>query len=582
MPSPFTCPECDAGLRGAERIPAGTKVRCPSCSAVFLMPEPKGVASSQAVRDRPVAPAPPRPTHEGGVDERARRSNRRTRDDEDAEPPRRKSRADDEDVVTEEYVDEETRDDDEKVEDRPRKKRRKSRADDEDVVSEEYVEEEARDDEDNEDRPRKKRRKKKKSQKSGKGLLIGIIAGSVAALAGVGILLWLFVFSGNNADADPWVFVHSDANLVAGGDVASIMNDAIFGPILERAVAQGGNNNPIADLKRETGLEFKELFAQVAVGIQLDLGNGANPLGGLARLGGAKPPPLCLVAKSSKPFDPEKLIKSFKNATPKKRDGKTYYEYPLPAAGVLYVYVPSNRHLVLATVSETQLSTILGATKRKPAISADTISLIRGMSGNTIWLAMPLEGKNRDAVQQMAKQQAAAGLPGSGSLDKAKGFGFSAHLDATVFRISSYVLCNDSSAASQMVKQTEADFAKQKEQLGMLDLFLGKLPNTKQAIKELLDSFKFRADGAMLVASGQITRGTFNGVAQELQAQFANLGAGGFGPGGGGLPVGPGGNPGRGGIGKDGPPQGGPPPRGGGGPRGGGKRRGGGGAAPGG
>ena len=99
MPSTtFTCPECDTGLRGAENIPAGTKVRCPSCSAVFLMPEWKGVASSQAIRETPMsASAPSRPSHEGGVNEPAPRSKRRSRDDEDAEPLRRRSRTDEHD-----------------------------------------------------------------------------------------------------------------------------------------------------------------------------------------------------------------------------------------------------------------------------------------------------------------------------------------------------------------------------------------------------------------------------------------------------------------------------------------------------
>jgi hypothetical protein len=504
------------------------------------MPEWKGVASSQAIRDKPLPSVPSRPMHEGRANEAAPNGKRRPRNDDDSEQPRRKSRS---------------------VED--------------DVVTEKYLEEDARDDEDIEDRPRKRRRKKKKSQKSGKGLLIGVIAGSVAGLAGIGILLWLFVFSGNNADAEPWVFVNSDANLVAGGDVAALMNDAIFGPILERILTQAGNDNPIADCKRETGLEFKELFAHVAVGIHLDLGNAANPLGGLAAFGGGKPPPLCFVSKSSKPFDPQKLIKAFKNATQRKRDGKTYYELSIPGAGLLYIYVPTNRHLVAATVNETQFSTILGASKSKPALPADTVTLIRSMAGNTLWFAMPLDGKNRDLVQQMAQQQAAAGMPVSGGLDKAKGVGFSANLDASAFRISSYMLCSDSGSASQTAKQAETDFAKQKNQLGMLDLLLGNLPKTKQAIKELVDSFKIRSDGAMMVATGQITRLTFNEVAQELQGQIGNLQAGGFGPGaGGGLPGGQKGDQEKGGIGKGAPQKGGGG-RGGGGRKGGGSRPGG-------
>src|SRR5262249_19244751 len=127
MPSTtFTCPECDTGLRGAENIPAGTKVRCPSCSAVFLMTEWKGVASSQAIRETPMSSAPSRPNHEGGVNEPGPRSQRRPRDDEDSERPRRKSRTDEDERMSEEYAEDETRDD-EDFEDRPRKKRRKKK-----------------------------------------------------------------------------------------------------------------------------------------------------------------------------------------------------------------------------------------------------------------------------------------------------------------------------------------------------------------------------------------------------------------------------------------------------------------------
>jgi hypothetical protein len=539
----FTCPECDTTLRGAEKVPAGKKVRCPSCSAVFVMPDWKGVATSDAIRDKPMPNLPSRPARDDGEnsDEEAPRAKRRSRGEEDTDRPSRTARA----------------------------------SADTEVVSEKYVDEEAREEDDYDDRPRKKKRKKKKA-KSGKGLMIGLIAGGVAGVAGIVLLLWLFVFSGSNADADPYTFVNSDANFIAGGDVASIMNDAIFGPLLERLIAQAGNDNPIADCKRETGLEFKELFAQVALGVKADFGGGVNPFGGMAGFGGGKPPPVCFVSKSSKPFDPNKLANAFKGAAAKKLKGKTYYEYTIPGQGLLYIYMPSNRHLVVTNVNETQFATILGASKGKPALSSDTVTLIRAMAKDTVWFAMPLEGKLRDAMQQMAKQQAAAGMPVSGGMDKAKAFGFSAHLDASTFRIAAYILHPDSSSASQLVKQTESDLAKQKTNLGMLDLFLGQFPKSKQAIIDLVESFKVRSDGAILIASGQISRATFNDVAQELQGQLGNFQAGGFGPNAGGI--------GGGGFPQDG--QGGGQPKDGGqkgggqkggGPKGGGKKGGGGG-----
>ena len=53
----FTCPECDAALRGVEKVPAGKKVKCPSCSAIFILPERKNIEAATGIREKPLPSA---------------------------------------------------------------------------------------------------------------------------------------------------------------------------------------------------------------------------------------------------------------------------------------------------------------------------------------------------------------------------------------------------------------------------------------------------------------------------------------------------------------------------------------------
>jgi hypothetical protein len=573
--STFTCPECDTALRGAEKVPPGKKVKCPSCSAIFIMPEQKKLETSSAISDKPLPSAPGR-RFGNDADERddeAPRSKRKSRDDEDEETPRRRDRV---------------RDDAEAEDEARRRPKARAAAEDFDVVEEDDVvdEEYREDDEETEDRPRKKRRKKKQAARRGgsRGLLVGIIAGVVLLLLGGGGLATYFLFFANTnnvgTDVEAWAFVQPDATFVMGIDVATIMNDPLFGPQIETLLrGQAGGNTLLDDAKKETGLDFKELSAQAVIAANVDLSAAGDPFGGMGGFGGGQrpggrggpsTPPFTIVMKSSKPFSQAKLANSFKNATRKKLNGKTYYE--VSSGGFKYAYMPSNQHLVLTSVNETQLAAILGATKDKPAIAADTVSLLSGISKNTFWLAMPLDAKLRDVMKQAVAAQPGAIQPMGDAMGQARGFAFYANIDANTFRIGFNLLCADANAASQLAAQADAEFQKQKGALGMLDLLLGALPKTKQGVKELVDSLKYSADGANMVVTAQTTRQTFNDVVQEIQGQAGNLG-GGMGGGLGGPPgggMGPGGGKG-GGMGPGGGMGGGK-----GGGKGGGRRKGGG------
>src|SRR5436305_9062142 len=83
MPAIITCPECESPLKFASPVPAGKKIKCPKCEAVFPMPE-ESSRPSDAIR--PKGGPPPRPV---------RRSARDDDDDEEDDydrPTRRSSR----------------------------------------------------------------------------------------------------------------------------------------------------------------------------------------------------------------------------------------------------------------------------------------------------------------------------------------------------------------------------------------------------------------------------------------------------------------------------------------------------------
>jgi hypothetical protein len=620
----FQCPECDATLRSNNGAPPGKRVKCPTCQAIFAMPDrssperPAVAESPAAIRDKPASLAPRRRLDEEDREEEPTRSKRNGEDREDdvprsraknrvrdvdeeedqtprgkakrrvdedeviddEEPPRRsRPRDDDDDVIDEEYREEDdapprkakrrVREEEEAdEEERPRRSKRR-RDDDEDIIDEEYREED-----DDEERPRRKKRKKKRKAQRGSRAAVLIIVGSLLLLllAGGGTAAYFIWFHGVNwgsGNEEPWAFVHPDANVVFSVDVASLANDPAIGPQIEQALRSRGGSANFEQIKKETGLEFKELFAQTVVAMTVDPNQGANPFAGLGggRRGSGNEPSMTLALKTSRSFSQKKVADSFKNARQKKLNGKIYYE--IDEAPFKFAFMPSNRTLIMTSAPESQLNVILGASNDKPTLSADAVSMIRTMDKHTAWAAVPFTGKVRDVMQEAIKQQPGIIKPMADAMSQAKGFGFWANLDANTLMLGFSLFCADANTASQLANQAQGALQQQKADMGALDMFLGMLPKTKQAIKELTESFQYSAQDTRMVGSGQVSRQTVNDVIQEFRGLAGGMqGGGALGGGmpGGGMP---------GGMGPGGPPGGGNNPGGGNAP-GGGKKSGGG------
>jgi predicted Zn finger-like uncharacterized protein len=139
-----TCPECQAGLKIADTIPAGKKIRCPKCQAAFVVP----------ADDEDDESPPARTSGTGPKQAQAARKPRAEIEDEKDDDPR------------------------------PKKK-----------VAPRHEEE----DEEEDDRPARKKKKKHKKAKGNPALLWSLVGGGVVVVAAGVIALMLILNKGKDS-----------------------------------------------------------------------------------------------------------------------------------------------------------------------------------------------------------------------------------------------------------------------------------------------------------------------------------------------------------------------------------------------
>src|SRR5262245_32534207 len=468
----ITCPECDTALRGAGQIPAGKKVKCPTCQAVFIMTEPRPESASLGIQEKPVRSAPARTIRD---------------EKEDDEPMRRRRRV---------------RDEEKRGEEAPTSRKPQASNDDEDIVTEEYQE-----DDDLEDRPRKKRRKTKLRRRSKKALVI-ILASVIGTLLIAGFVgayfIWLHGTNWGGGSEDPLAFVPPDSNLLMGEDLAALASDPAFGAQFQRAMLAQAEAAGIFDqIQAENTLQITDIEqAIVAMKIDPTSGKAFGPgmgIGGMAGgIGGGRagqPPTMTVIYRTKKPLDQKKTGGNLKDAKRTKAHGKYYYELNNPVFKTLYMV--SSRTYILTTLEGAQLEPILKADPSKPAVSADALAAIRAIEKNTIWGVIPFEGKLRtDLEAGIAKDPPPAELkPLVDAALKAKSASFWAKLDTNRLNMGIGLNCADAGSASQLATQIEAGWNQFKGQLGQLDALLGLVPKTKQFVNEAVTSVQISTQG---------------------------------------------------------------------------------------
>ncbi|HKI33785.1 MAG TPA: hypothetical protein VKA46_18175 [Gemmataceae bacterium] len=517
----FACPECGKVLKSAQPLPAGKKIKCPTCEAVFPMPAQEDeelAAGVSAKRRRPAAVAPA-----DDEDAPPRRKGRRPRDDEDddEEPrSRRRSREDD--------------DDDDDEDERPR---RRSREDDE---------------EDEEPRPRRKKKKAAKRRSGGSVLvLVGVAVVLLLFVVGGGIGAYFIWFAGVNrgsGDEDPLAFAPAGTEVLIGLDVATMMSEPALGSQIEKSMREQARTGDFFEsCKKETGLEAKELFARTVIFSDFEsLNNNGGMPGGMPAAGmpaagapgmpGAGPgmmPPgfqmgrpqakkITVVLRPSKPFDQKKVAKSFKNPVQKKAHGKVYYE--VNEGDFRTAFMPSNRTLILSSLSATDLDSLFTSDGTTPSTSADTAALAHSVDKTLVWMVIPIEGQTRIKLDEAVRKEKLAEKPDPVTpvmeqVAKGKGVAIWSTLEANKLNFGVNVACADPAGATATRESAEKVWNGKKLEVGLGALALAGLglPKTGKMMSEAIGNVAFSVDGTTAKATSSVSRATLGECIEEVQ-----------------------------------------------------------------
>jgi predicted Zn finger-like uncharacterized protein len=493
----FACPGCQTTLRISTALTGGQKIRCPRCSTTFAPPARPAAEPAQAIKQK--APAPPAPR-------------RVSRDEEDEVRPSRpkvdRRREDDEDAPARKAVGRIKKREPEEAAPRTRPVNDRRELDDA---------------EDFEERPRtKKAQKSVKKRGGGRGILIGVAAGVLLLLllgggGGVGYYFWFSGINRGSGNEDPLAYVPADSNFVAGLDMNALYSDSVLGPpIREKAFKQNLSDDFPERVKKETGLQPEELFAQVVLAGKLSTAPGNMEKG---------PQNLTIVLRPSKPFDQKKMAKSFKEPVQKSYKGMIYYE--VKEGELNTVFMPSNRTMVLTVLRGSQAEAVVGS-DGKPALPAEALTMIHGVEKNTGWFTyLPSEEDRKGLVAELKKLPLPPDQKGATDvLAKARGLSAYGHLDtpANQVKFGYGLLFGDNATAEDNSKQFSSQWDKQKGQLTLLMVLLP--PSVKKLAEEVMSSLKFSTEGAMALVSAQVSRATATEVFNDLQKNGPGLAGG--------------------------------------------------------
>lgn len=184
---------------------------------------------------------------------------------------------------------------------------------------------------------------------------------------------------------DPLAFVPADANVVIGMKAKDAGNSA-FKAIYDYSLSQFGLNKTDGDWKKDTGLEYAELFDTTI--IALKMGDYA-----------AAPQGATLIVKSTKEFDPTTFGKWIGNVDSKKSEGKEYAASPKNLSKLKTVFFPAKHIMVMSDQPADQLAGVFKSDGSAPGMSKEGIDLIRKTDKSPVWLVAPFDAKVKDEIK---------------------------------------------------------------------------------------------------------------------------------------------------------------------------------------
>jgi hypothetical protein len=246
------------------------------------------------------------------------------------------------------------------------------------------------------------------------------------------------------------------------------------------------------------------------------------PLPGVVpRLGRKAPPPsVTFILQTGRPFDPEQVARAATGAVRRTAHGKTYYE--VREVDMRTLYMPSDRIIVLSSLSADELGALLTSDGRTPTLSADTVALVRSVEAHPCWAVVPFEGEMRERLEGAGPKRD----PTMAALTRAKGVAAWCRPDGDRLRLGADVVCAGAADAAQVAQSAGAAWnapAAGLKRMGV-GLMLARLPRASEAYGQLTGSLTFTAQGTTARATADVSRKAVAGAAEELD--WARQGAG--------------------------------------------------------
>ena len=131
-------------------------------------------------------------------------------------------------------------------------------------------------------------------------LLLFLVGGGVGAY-----FIWFSGVNRGSGNENPLAYVPPGNEVLVSVDFPTILNDSTIGPQLERSMREQMKSGDFFETcKKETGLEFKELFAQTLICSDLDSLNNLEKgamAGGGARRAACRGRPPCRCRRAAVP-----------------------------------------------------------------------------------------------------------------------------------------------------------------------------------------------------------------------------------------------------------------------------------------
>jgi hypothetical protein len=482
-------------------------LKCPKCGQSFAVPEeaPVAVPAAQEVAT-PTSPEESAKTYAFKEDlpkAPPTRESAHTKGQKKAKPL-------DEDEDDLELEDEE--------EIRPRRKPTRPAPE---VLSDEDEDEDDEDDSDEEElgRPRRRSPGKSKQEKGSKLLFVSLVVGGILVLllAGGGAgAYWCLNRDRNSSKIDdPLVYVPADSPLVMGFAVGTLMNQPAAAAMVEKAATSDIEGSFLTQVKKDTGIEFKDLFSEVVI-----VAPGSTGTPGQFASNGKH----TLIAKSRVAFDQHKIRNSCKDAIPVRHEGKTYFKVN-EGPNFKLLYMPSNWIMVMTNMTEPELQTLITAESKAPTDSTAHMEQARDLQKNHFWLVAGVSGPLAAAFQQDPSQAAAMGQPDLKALadaaKQARAVGLWGNLDGDALSITLGVRCSDNPSAKKMTSALKGAWDDQMKPTSPLSMATAFAPKSlREVLRDVKSSIRFSTQEQVAQASAKVSVSKIQGAMPDVQAMI--------------------------------------------------------------